>query len=827
MAEQRQNPIAGKLRLQRIVLWIEGVWPLLQKPLLVLMASLAVLWSGLLMALPKGLPLVILLGLAVLFLLTLRPLLHYSIPTRYSAARALEENNSVSHRAASSLEDAPVSGSGNSELWQAHVERNLAALKTLNVAPPRSSWRTFDPLALRLPVLTIALVAFLLGTGELKSNFLSALNFAPPPAAKSSTLDAWLKPPTYTGKPPVLLTSPAMQERLKDSPELTVAENASLSVRLQGAANPSIQVLAPGSTDQQVKLADLKAEEKDGTFTVESKLDRPATIRILDGTQILATWQIALIPDLPPKIEFVEDPKSDDFGKLSVKWHASDDYGVKAVTAEINLADQQDNAEGFEANGIFLYDAPEFKIAMAKPGAKDDTETTSADLAAHAWAGLWAEMTLTATDAAGHKVSSAPKRFRFPERNFIMPFARALAEQRKRFILSPDAAPDASTMISAMLLYPFELKDRFGLQINLARINSQLAQASHPDDVVAVVKDVWPMILAVEDGTLGDAKTRLKQLADQLREALREGAPKERIAELMKKMQDEMNKLAQQMQKDSQQKDAQGLKKQQAPSQSVTPEQLQSMLDEIDRLNKQGDTDKAQEMLSQLDEMLQNLRPGEGQQADGGAPGQDQMDGLSGLLGKQQKLMDRTQRLGQGGDKGKPGDSDRSGKGDQAGDLADKQQGLRDQLGKMGKGLSPEEGGDKFGEAQKNMGDAEDALRRGNKDEALRQQNKAMRNMMQGMGKLAEQMGKDGKGQGKGKQQGNANGQGQARNSDPLGRVPGPRRPNIGPDQNIVPSDIARKRAREILEELRGRANEQTLDSETRGYIDGLLKGLE
>ena len=533
----------------------------------------------------------------------------------------------------------------------------------------------------------------------------------------------------------------------------------------------------------------------------------------------MATWQITTVTDQPPKIEFVDEPKADDTGKLSVKWHANDDYGVKSITAEIVLADQQDNAEGFEGNGVFLYPPPEFKIAMAKPNAKDDTETSLADLASHPWAGLWVEMTLTAADSAGHKTSTAPKRLRMPERDFIMPLARAFTEQRKRFILSPDDAPDAATMIGAMLLYPFELKGRMGLQISIAGLNSRLANASHPDDVVDAVKDFWPLIVAVEDGNLGDSKTRLKQLADQLRQALREGASKERIQDLMKKLQDEMSKLAQQMQKDAEQRNAEGVKP--TPGPSVSPEQLQEMLDQIGKLNEQGNTDQAEQMLSQLDQMLQNLRPGQGQQAEGGQPGQGQMDGLSGLLDKQQKLMDQTQRLGQGGKGTKPGESNNSGGGDLAGDLANKQKGLRDLLDKMGKGLSSQQGGDKFGEAQKNMGDAEDALRQGNKDEALRQQNKAMRNMIQGMGKLAEQMGKDG-----GEKQGNANGQGNQPNQDPLGRQPN-RRPNVGQDQNIVPSEIARRKAREILEELRSRANEQGLDNETKSYLNGLLKGLE
>ena len=821
MAEYRENPIAGKLTLQRFVLWLERLAPILQKPLMVLALSLALFWSGWLMLLPRGVPLVILVGLAGLLVWSLRPLLTFQSPSQYAAARALEDHNSLLHRAASTLEDQPVKGAGSDELWQAHVERNLAALKSLKVAPPQSNWRQFDPRALSLPVLMAAITAFILGTGELKSGFLNAFNVTSPIAAKAAALDAWLKPPSYTGKPPILLTSPAMQDKLAANPELTVPENANLSLRLQGAAKPKVQILSPGSKDLEVSLAEMKQEEKDGTFTIEAKLDRPATIKVLDGDSVLAHWNIALIADQAPKIEIMDEPKGDGFGKLSVKWHAQDDYGVKSITAEINLADEQEKSTGFAGNGIFLYPAPEFKVAMAKPNAKDDTETSTADLASHPWAGLWAEITLTATDAAGHKTATAPKRFKMAERDFIMPFARALTEQRKRFILSPDAAPDAATMIGTMLLYPFELQGRMGLNINLARVNSQLAVASHPDDVVAVTKDIWPLIISVEDGKLGDSKTRLKQLADQLRQAMREGASKEKIDELMKKLQDEMNKLAEKLQKDSQQRQAeQGEQKQQG--QSITPEQLQSMLDEIDRLTKEGNTDKAQELLSQLDEMLQNLQPGEGQSADGGQPGQDKLDGLNGLLGKQQKLMDETQRLGQG-DKGKDG---KEGSGGQPGDLADKQKGLRDQLGKMGKGLGSAEGGDKFGEAEKNMGDAEDALRQGNKDEALRQQNKAMRNMLQGMNKLAEQMGKDGKGKGQGRGNQQGNGQGN-RGNDPLGRNLGPRRPDVGENRNVLPKDAARKRAGDILKELRERANEQGLDSETRGYIDGLLKGLE
>ena len=287
MADPRLNSIATKLKLQRLVLLLESLWPALQRPLMVIGLSLAILWSGILLHLPVGLPQVIAAGLAIIFLFSLKSLIKMAFPSRYAAARALEKNNALPHRAASSLEDVPASDAGDAELWQAHVERNLASIKNLSVAAPRSSWRLFDPLALRLPVVMAVFTAFLLGSGEIKSNLQSVFHFATPAPAKTPILDAWLRPPTYTGKPPLLLTSPATQERLAANPELNIPENSLLSLRLQGAAKPRLLVLSPGTPDQEVKLAEMKAEEKDGIFTVDAKLDRPATLKVFDGDQVI------------------------------------------------------------------------------------------------------------------------------------------------------------------------------------------------------------------------------------------------------------------------------------------------------------------------------------------------------------------------------------------------------------------------------------------------------------------------------------------------------------------------------------------------------------
>jgi hypothetical protein len=76
-------------------------------------------------------------------------------------------------------------------------------------------------------------------------------------------------------------------------------------------------------------------------------------------------------------------------------------------------------------------------------------------------------------------------------------------------------------------------------------------------------------------------------------------------------------------------------------------------------------------------------------------------------------------------------------------------------------------------------------------------------------------------------QQGNQGRTGEARgDTDPLGRPMPQRNEDYGPDKDMLPSELAIRRAREILEMLRSRASEPELPRLERDYIDRLLRGL-
>ena len=62
-------------------------------------------------------------------------------------------------------------------------------------------------------------------------------------------------------------------------------------------------------------------------------------------------------------------------GALSLKWKASDDYGVAGMEARFELSDVQDGEMGIAGNGVFLFDPPEFPIALKRAAPKEATGT--------------------------------------------------------------------------------------------------------------------------------------------------------------------------------------------------------------------------------------------------------------------------------------------------------------------------------------------------------------------------------------------------------------------------------------------------------------------
>src|SRR5262249_21337835 len=248
------------------------------------------------------------------------------------------------------------------------------------------------------------------------------------------------------------------------------------------------------------------------------------------------------------------------------------------------------------------------------------------------------------------------------------------------------------------------------------------------------------------------------------------------------------------------------------------------LLRNLENMARSGNRDMAQQMLSQLRDLLDRLQSG--RMADQGQSRQfgKMMDEFGNIIGRQQQLLDDTfgqqrqqDQRGQPGQQGQPGEG-QQGDGEEFSGLGDRQRELRDMLGKLQRGMrefglnAPEQ----FGGAGESMERAERALRDGDLDAAAQDESRAVEQLRQGAGEMGPQM----LNQMPSRFGLNDNGG----ELDPLGRPP---QRTDGPDPGVgvkVPDQIDVQRAREILEELRRRLGEPTRPSIELEYLERLLK---
>ncbi|MFW6076215.1 MAG: TIGR02302 family protein [Hyphomicrobiales bacterium] len=839
MTSDPQRLLDRKLALAKLALLWEALWRAAFPALMIVgLAALAVL-TGVLALLP-GLVKLGVLAIAVLALgWSLRPLFSIRVPDDAAALRRLETRSNLKHRPATAWRDDladPRAGMESRALWQEHRARMAATLARLKAGWPRSPLPGRDPYALRSALALSLFAAVALNASQWRDRVADAVAVEPRQVVAAAGLDAWIVPPAYTGKAPILLTGGGAERRLERDGEIMVPESSKLVVRLNGAEAPRLALARPledGSAGDEIAASEVTSAGE-GVHEAEAVLERPVNVRLTDGSSLLAEWIVAVIPDSPPTVEITEDMSLTATGAFMVPWRVSDDYGVASVAGTIELSDESGLGET-----ALPYDPPEFPVNLPRMNPKEAEGRAFQDLTEHPWAGLEAVIRLQAADQAEQTGHSAPVAFTLPERQFRQPLARSLVELRQRLVRAPDDSRTVVRALAALVAWPEELIEKSGHLLGIRTAASQLHRAEGVDDKKEVVDLLWEIAVSIEDGDLSDALKELQALREELQEALAEGAPPEQIAELMDELREALDRYLEAMARQMQEAMERGeLEPQSGTGQEMRAQDLERMLDTIENMAESGARDAAQELLAELDNILRNMQPGMAGEM-GESPMGEMMEELGELMRQQQQLMDETfqmpegmegmegmqqQEGGQQGE-GQQGEG-QQGEGQQGEGLAGDQEALaqmlEDLMGQLGEqGMqSPQS----FGQAQGSMEGAADSLRGNQRDPALSQQGDALEALREGAQAMAQQMMQQ-QGQGQGYQQG-MQGEPQGGQRDPLGR-PTPRRgEDYGPDRNMLPTESAVERAREILEYLRSRANEGSRPRIERDYIDRLLRGL-
>src|SRR5262245_24117429 len=653
MSNDPATRLFRKIRLARLGLAFERLWGAAFPAVMTLGLVLLFVVSGAAQLVPVAVRLGILGLSAILFVGFVFRLFGLRLPSASEALARLERDNKVRHRPATSWLDTLALGADNPDsrvLWIAHKNRLKRELDALKSHFPRSPLPALDPMALRNGLALGLVAALFLNAGDWHDRVSEAVSLDPMPAVPAR-LDAWISPPAYTGRAPVLLTGEAQNARVGNGGEFRVPEGSALTVRINGARDGRVtlyQLTADGERGAVAQTLTMTTPKTGDAAEARTVLQRPVHADVTDGSHMLGSWRIALIPDAAPRVELDGDMAPTPTGAFAVPWRASDDYGVVGIDATFRqVAEAPSPGQPAAApDSPFLKDAPSFAIALQKLNPRDAKGRAFQDLTAHPWAGLLVEMTLVARDQAGQRGASKPVRFRLPERQFSKPLASALVEQRKVLIRTPAQNGKVMRSLSALMAWPDGLFDTSGSYMGVRMAASRLYGDDSNEDIRGVIDLLWEIAISVEDGTLDDALKNLESLRKELQKALAEGAPPDKIADLMRQLREAMNKYLEAMQRQALERMRQGNAQQQRrqPGREVRSEDLQKMLDQIENLAKQGSRDAAQEMLAQLENLLKNLQPGMANQNQRSGPMERMLDQLGEMMRRQQQL--RTRRSG-------------------------------------------------------------------------------------------------------------------------------------------------------------------------------------
>ena len=803
----------------------------------------------------------------------------FRIPTRAAAVARVDA--AMPGRPIAAIADSQAVGAGDAAsegVWQVHLARMAERTKDAQYIEPDLRVSSRDPYALRFIALLFFVVALFFGS------FLR-VNTGPDVAGGEQILatgpvwEGWVEPPAYTGKPSIYLNDiPAGRLRVPqgsmltlrlygDVGALTVAETVSGRVGEIGVASDAQQKFAINQS------GNLAIEGENGAaWDISVAIDQPPLVELTGPVESDAEGEMA-----QPFLAL------DDYGVVS---------GTATIALDIDAVDRVHglivDPDGFEDLVLdlpmpFNGDRTDFEDFLV--------DNLSQHPLANLPVTLTMEVVDAAGQTASsppEQLILPGRRFFQPFAKAIIEQRRDLMWARdntKRIVQVMKALSHRPEgLFSNETTY-------LRMRLIIRRLDAFAKFGITGDGQDEIVQAMWDLAIQLEDGTLADARKRLERAQERLAEAMRNGASDEEIAELMQELReatdDYMQLLADEMDPSE---DGTDQPDSAQDSMEFTQDELQALMDRIQELMEEGRMAEAAELMEQLNQLLENMRITQGEGGGDGPqiPGQQSMEDLAETLREQEDLSDDAFRelqdrsnnneqgqeqqgqdqgdqgqegqdpgqslgqqgqtdgqdgqdgqsgdtggTGQEGESGQQSDDGQGGEGGQGGQneqsLSERQQALRDELGRQRDGLPGLEGDageiarQSLERAEGAMDGAEQALRGGDLAEAIDKQAEAMDALRNGMRSLSQALAQNENIEpGQGSEQGETTGRVEPGRTDPLGRELG-NNGQFGTDQNLLQGEDVYRRAEELLNELRRRSSEQERPQIERDYLRRLL----
>lgn len=748
-------------------------------------------------------------------------------PTMQEIDRRLEDNSQLPHRPLTALDDklANPDDAAARTLWARSKSRALAAIYKLKTPFPRPVLASRDPVALRALVVLIVIIGITIAGPAWKERIQFGIN--PLQGLNDKKIDksitVWITPPEYTGVQQTILQGGGKRKESLDIPQDSV-------IKVQVSKGWGDPVLRMAGSDTPLKRIDDKNWSLETAIAPGEKLE----VRQLGMRRAVIPYRF--IPDMPPEITLIEEPQTKDKGQMQLSLKVKDDYGVDDLTLKMRLDETVTNPP--------LGAPVEDKRAVMSPPGQEMEVKPLYDLAWHPWAGHPVVIEMDAIDHKKQVTALPPLHVTLPERTFSHPVAQKLILMRKRLARTPDAAAEniAEELLDIMV-EPDKYSGNLVVFLSLRTMASRLIYDPTEDNIRGIISQMWDTALQIEEGNLAIAARDLRDAQRKLESVLNDpNATQEQIAQALDEFKEAMNNYFQEMVAEMQ--------KQMAKGEIVTlpadmfsaimnPEDLQNFMDELAAQSMAGNKDAAREMLSKMQQMLDQMNNSSGQM-EMPKDMKFMLQGISELqklIEKQEELLEQTKKqsadsgiLPQQHTYGEAMPIDPNVMKELFGDMVlpqpdgtapapettdikpsvdtsknkDEQEALRFVLGKLMQDADSE-----LGEIPPNMGQAELEMRGSSQQlgnnhptNAIPHQEAAIKHLKESMDQMSEKLAQKLKNM-------MAMSMGSSR-MDPMGRpMKDGDNPSWMPSSRVkIPDEAERKRVREILDTIRRRSGE-------------------
>ncbi len=613
-----------------------------------------------------------------------KDILTFKFPNDTNLDRAIETKTTLPRGQIALIEDnlANPKNKYTRSLWNSAQKSALHTLKALRTPNLKAVMVRLDPFALRFLAVLFFISGFMLSPYQWQSkiyNGLFPVTLSSITSAPSSAVTLWIEPPEYTRMDKIQITGAGTYDGTLKMPEGSTIK-ARIQTNFGKYASPKLNM-----GNASLPMEDLG----EGFYSIETTIQPGSTLSITQSIFPRATWPYHHIIDTPPEIYAgnKSTPETDETDEQANQENAEENQIAEAEP-------QQGPDENEEAEELFEiiekaqirfplrvkddYSVKELKMVMdiadfveEKPLGEMATETrliVSApdtelkispiyDMTWHTWAGLPVTFEYTVFDHKGQSQTLEKISITLPERNFEHPMAKSVIAMRKQLAWQyRDSFRSISNNLEALLTAPdyFQNNPVTYLAIKTASARLKYVENKKQDERTEaareVIKLLWAIAISVEDGNLALAMRELRDAQRELENAMRDpNTSDEEIDRLMRNLREKMNNYFAEMQRDLQKRMENGEEfpefSEEDFGEIISPDALSKLMEEIEQAMRDGDEQKAQELMSKLQRMMEMMDSAQGAQMPKDMEVMKKgVNELQELIERQEQLLEQTEK---------------------------------------------------------------------------------------------------------------------------------------------------------------------------------------